>query len=208
MTISRTLPVALALAVIWPLSTVARADEKNPRVAVVNLGRVFNEMRERKDVSEKMKNDLAAVQGEDQQRQGKIKQLKQRRDVMEPTAPDYQKISEEFSRAVIEYEVWKRTVDAEMQLSFKNQLKMLADKIEAATSEVAKAKGIEIVIVDQRPDLPPTLDEIPVERLKSALNQRTILYLDPKVDISSDVLAAVDARYKAGDKPAAGGAHP
>lgn len=193
--------VVLTVLAMLVAAPVARAQEKAPRIAVINIGRVFSEMRERKDLQEKMKNDLAAIQSQDTQKQATLRQLKERRDAMEATAPDYQKINEEFTKAAIEYEVWKRTMDAEMGRSFKTQIKGLADKIEVAAGELCKQKGIEILLVDQRPDLPPTLEEIPVERLKAALNQRTLLYVDPKMDISPDVIASLDAKYKAGDKP-------
>jgi Skp family chaperone for outer membrane proteins len=76
-------------------------------------------------------------------------------------------------------------------------MKALFDKIVNATSKVAQQKGIDLVFADQRPDLPDNLGNISVDQLRAILNGRNVLFANNKVDISQDVVAVLDAEYKA-----------
>jgi hypothetical protein len=55
-----------------------------------------------------------------------------------------------------------------------------------------------MVISEQKPEIPENLDSINVEQLRAILNGRNILYHTPRVDISNDVIALLDSRYRAG----------
>ena len=48
-------------------------------------------------------------------------------------------------------------------------------------------------------------ERLNVEQLRQLLNQRNVLYEDPKVDISSAVITNLDSKYKAGGGAAATG---
>ena len=74
----------------------------------------------------------------------------------------------------------------------------LFNKITNAVTEVATQKGIDLVIAEQRPELPDTLDQLNVEQVRALINGRNILYATATVDISNDVINAMDAKYKAG----------
>ena len=73
-------------------------------------------------------------------------------------------------------------------------MKALFEKIEQATREVAEAAKIDLVIVEQRVDLPADLDQINVDQLRGLINQRTVLFNNGRLDITNDVLARVDAK--------------
>ena len=88
-------------------------------------------------------------------------------------------------------------------------MKNLFDKIVAATTAVAQQKGLDLVLADQRPDLPENLGQISVDQLRAILNGRNVLFSSEKVDVTQAVIAELDAKYKAGGggppAPAAGG---
>jgi Skp family chaperone for outer membrane proteins len=78
------------------------------------------------------------------------------------------------------------------------QIKMLYDKITAKIGAVALQRGIELVLAEQRPELPPDMDQISIDQLRQLLGGRNILYNVETADISNQVIAALDADYKAG----------
>jgi len=82
----------------------------------------------------------------------------------------------------------------------KLQTRRLFEKIEQAVSEVARQRGYDLVLTDRRPELPEDMDRLSMEQLLSAIQARTVLYAGEKADISNDVLALLDARYRAGAK--------
>ena len=51
------------------------------------------------------------------------------------------------------------------------------------------------------------MDQLNLDQLRTLINSRNVLYASDKIDISNDVLAVLDARYRASVKqslPAAG----
>jgi len=87
---------------------------------------------------------------------------------------------------------------ADMQAEQKRQMLLIFNKITNAVQEVATAKGIDLVIAEQKPEFPPSLDQLNADQLRAMINSQNVLYNVPQVDISTDVIAAMDAHYKSG----------
>ena len=198
----RTKSTLIAALVICLTAVGARAQDAT-RIAVVNPARVFAEMQETKDLKQKLENDRSTLEKEVQGRQNKVKDLLAERDLLKADTPQYAEKDRTFMQAAIEFDTWSKIKQAELQGQQKQQMKVLFDKIVAAAQEVATQKQIDLVLADQRPDLPENLGQVNVEQLRAILNGRNIIYMNQKVDISGDVIAALDAKYRAG-----GGAPP
>ena len=208
MTIRRSLLVAAAgLSLCLGGATVARAQEAGApaKVAVVNPARCFAEMQETKDLKAKLENDQKQLKAEVEQRQGKVKDLQAQRDLLKQDSPQYKQADETFMKEAIEFDTWSKITQAQLQGQQKQQMKSLFDKIVAATQEVAQQRGIDLVIADQRPDLPENLAAINVEQLRGILNGRNIMFASQRVDLSQEVIAALDAKYRAGGGAAGAG---
>src|SRR5688500_2952920 len=153
-------------------------------IAIVNPGRVFQEMQETKDLKAKLEIDRKTLEGEVQQRQQKVKDLQAARDLLKQDSPQYQQADQAFMTAAIEFDTWSKITQATLQGQQKQQLKTLFDKIVAATQEVAQQKGFDLVVADQRPEMPENLQAITVEQLRAMLNSRNILFSSEKVDLN------------------------
>ena len=189
----------LALAFAAVVSLVAApfaAAQDGPRIAVVNPAKVFNEMQETKDLKQKMEADRKTITDEGQRRGQEVEDAKKRRALFNEGTEDFNKANKEYLEKVISAQAWQELIKADLQRQQKSQMKNLFEKIEQATKEVAQAKKIDIVIVEQKTDLPSDLDQINVDQLRGLINQRTILFNNGRFDITNDVLAAVDAKYK------------
>ena len=200
MTMRRSLLVAVAgLSMCFAGGSIARAQDAGPaKVAVVNPARCFAEMQETKDLKAKLENDQKQLKAEIEQRQGKVKDLQAQRDLLKADSPQYAQADQAFMQAAIEFDTWSKITQAQLQGQQKQQMKTLFDKIVASTQEVAQQRGIDLVIADQRPDLPENLAAISVEQLRGILNGRNIMFAGPKVDLSQEVIADLDAKYRAG----------
>lgn len=178
----------------------ASAPAAGAKVAIANTVKIFNEMQELKDLRQKMDSDLKLLDGMSREKRERLNNLKNQRDTLKPDTPQYQEKNAELLRSAIEYETWGKLNQANAQRDQKMQTKMLFQKIEAAVAEVAKQKGFDLVLSDQRPELPEDLDNIQVEQLRALITSRTVIYAAEKIDISSDVLALLDQKYKAAGK--------
>jgi len=195
----RRIMLMTALAVILYAGNLAIAQDA-PKIAVARAGRIANEMQEMKDFRQRMENEQKALQAQLRERQEKVRALKDARDQLKPDAPQFQDRNKEFLQEALNVNVWQQLMQAELERNIKVSLKSFWDRVESSVGEVAKAKGIEIVISDNRPEIPADLDQIKLEQLQQIIGQRDVLYADAKVDISDEVIALLDKKYKEGAK--------
>lgn len=198
--ISRRSLCTLALSVaalVLPARFAAAQDA--PRIAVVNPAKVFNEMQETKDLKQAMESNGQAIKAEGQKRQQEVEEAKKKRQLFNEGTEDFNKASKDLIEKAIALQTWQELIKQDLARQQKSQMSSLFRKIEDATKEVAAAKKLDLVIVEQKIDLPSdpnTMDQINVDQLRALINQRTVMFNNGKYDITNDVLAAVDAKYR------------
>ncbi len=176
-------------------AAVASAQAK---LGVVNTARIFNEMQETKALQTKLQSDRDGLADTERQKRGQLQALKESRDQLKPDSPQYQQRNEELVKASVEFEVWGRMMQLNVQRQQKQQIARLFDKIQTAVTEVAKNKGLDLVVAEQATEMPADMDQINVDQLKALINQRNILYAAEGLDISNEVITRLDATYKGG----------
>jgi len=185
----------VAFCLVALLSTVAYAQQEI-RVAVASPSRIFNEMQERIDLRAKLDSERKLMEGMNNEKLQRIRQVQTTLQTLRPGTPQHRERSDELSRLSIEHRAWAEITDLSLQREQKSLIKSLYEKVEQATAEVAQQRGFHLVIADQRQPLPEDLDRVNVEQLVNMINARTILYASPAIDISNDVLALLDKRYR------------
>lgn len=188
---------ALCLMSFW--GSVAFAAEPT-KVAIANPGRIFSEMQELKDLRGKMDSEKKLLEGVDREKREQVRAIEAARDALKVETLQYQEKNAELLKVSIEYETWGRLNNANFQREQKLQLKLIYQKIEEAVAEVAKQKGFDLVISDQRSEMPGEIDRLNIEQLRAIINSRAVLYAGEKADISNDVLALLDAKYRGASK--------
>lgn len=188
------------LATLFAAAVPAGAQDRPLKIAIANPARVFSDIQETKDLRGKMENLRKGLAAEDQQRKAELNDLQTQRQQLKPDSPQYAEKNKELLQKAIEYETWGKMQQANMQHEQKLQMKTLFDKIEVAVAEIAKQRQIDIVIAEQKPDFPDDIDAINVDQLRMLINQRNVLYAAPEQDISNEVIALLDARYRESGK--------
>jgi Skp family chaperone for outer membrane proteins len=169
------------------------------KVAIANTARILNDIQETKDLNQKISNDLKALDAERQLRQQKVTDAQAARDQLKPDAPSWGEKNNEFLRLRIEFEIWAQMQQLNLQTQQKQQMKILFNKITQSVSEIATQKGIDLVLAEQKVEIPENLDQINVDQLKAVIGQRNVLFVNSStVDITNDVITAMDAKYKSG----------
>lgn len=186
--------LALTLLVIAPAS----AQTSISKVAIANPAKIFNALQETNDLKAKLENERKTIEATDLEKRTKIRDLQAQRDALKPDSPQYAERNEELLKASIDYEVWKQLTNAHMQRNQKLQIKSLYDKITNSIAEVGTQRGVDLVIAEQRPEIPADLDQINIQQLQLLIAQRNIMFNTALVDLSDAVVAAMDAKYKAG----------
>jgi Skp family chaperone for outer membrane proteins len=174
----------------------AMADLK---IAVANAGKIFSDIKEKKDWEQKMQADEKTLQDTAFTKQQHVKDLQSQRDNLRTDSPQYADKDKELQTAAIDLKVWAEIQQAEQQRTNKIQTKALFDKIVNAVAQVATQKGFDLVLADQHPEVPDNfMDQASLEQVRALLGQRNVLYSSPQVDITQDVITAMDAKYASG----------
>ena len=179
--------------------TLPAVAQNAPRIAVANTAKILNDLQETKDLNQKINNDLKTLDAERQTKQQKVTDLQAKRDQLRTDAPQYNDVNQEWLKARIEFEIWAQLQQANLQRDQKIQMRALFNKIVQTVAEVATKKAIDLVLAEQRVDIPDNMDQLQVDQLKAIIGQRNVLFANSAtVDITNDVISAMDATYKAG----------
>lgn len=168
---------------------VARPDRSG--VASLDVGRVFGEYQRKKDLNEELKQWQDRLEAENQARRQKIDSKQATVDAMDPDDPAAQSHASELLMMQIDYRNWAEMMQAELQREDSLWTAKLYREILAATEQVAKAGGYDIVVY--RDDFQPAPDP---QRLREQIFARRVLYCSPGSDISQAVLDKLNADYR------------
>ena len=192
-------PVALLAAfAIAGMTSNAAAQSQPTRIAIANPAKIFTELKETGDLRKAMEAKETQVKSQMFEKQQKMKDLQARRDQLKPDSAGYADANRDLMQAAVDTEVWGRMVQAEVQQEQKRQLLGIFTRITNAVAEVATAKGIDLVVTDQRPEIPENLDAVNVDQLRGLINSRNVLFFKPQIDISADVVSVLNAKYEKG----------
>lgn len=187
--------VLLSMVVMLATSSLAVAQTK---VGIANPVRIFSEIQETKDLKQKLENDRRQLEATEKDKRQRLQDLQQRRDAVKPDAPQWAELNRELEGAVIEFQVWQQVSKVNFERVQKQQMRSILDKIIDGVRQVATQRGLDLVVADQRPELPDNLDQVDLNQLRILINQRNVLFSDPKTDISADVINYLDAKYREG----------
>lgn len=192
MTKSRNL---IALAALLLVAAPAMAELK---VGVANPIKILNELAETKDVNKAMEGEQANFKQQAGEREQKLKDLKAQRDQLKPDAPQWADLNKQLVQQQAEAQAWAQQTQAELQRKFRDQAQRMHEKIAAALKDVAKAKSIDLILADQKPEV--SADQMATmnpQQVMGILFGRNILYSADTLDLTQETIARLDAAYKA-----------
>jgi Skp family chaperone for outer membrane proteins len=199
---SRTLALAtLAAALLAALATATPASAQvavPTKVAVINVATIRSKIQEWKE----LRDHITATQGLiDTSRKGHQAQLDDMVHHLQSLKPE----SDAFSDLMVKIDEQKATWELQDGLMARTlgreintrQKKIYEDMI-AATAAVAKKHGLDLVLVNNDLQLPPNVQDVPNEQLSNAINQRLLMFVSDKIDVSDEVATEMDRAFKAG----------
>jgi Skp family chaperone for outer membrane proteins len=169
------------------------------KVAVVNLKLAYTSMQETKATQDRLKGFNDELQTMQTSHKDTLNALQAKMANSLKADSDAQTAAmDEFDAKSLEFATSEKQMQIRMVREQNRQLTVAFDEIQAAVAEIAKKKGLDLVLVNSNTDLPPNAKDIAnSETLAGLIFNRSLLYVSDKVDITSDVIAAVDASYKA-----------
>src|SRR5688572_13934383 len=195
---TRIIPTALAVTLLLSLALPAAAQTSPGKIATANPAVIFNQIQETKDLQAKFNADLGTLNEQRKAKELQINDTKAARDSLKPDTTQWAERNKELVRLAVEYKAWQEIVQADLERQQKMQMKAIFDRITETVGQVATSRGVVLVIAEVKPELPDNIDQVNTNDLRARLISRNVLFSQPQVDISNDVIAAMDAKYKGG----------
>jgi Skp family chaperone for outer membrane proteins len=176
-----------------PASSAPAADAG--RVAVVDVVRIFNECAQIKDLNDKMKQDSDDFTKEANQRRKVIEDKQIALGAFTPGTSDYESRRKELIRLNIEANVWLKVTEQGLDQEKFDWTRIIYQQTVAAAGEVARERGIELVL--QSSEFRPLEIEQSIQALRRVIQDRPVLYSAAQADITDAVIRRLDRNYQA-----------
>ncbi len=175
----------------------AIANGQAVKVATFKPGVVFQKMAETQELKVKMESDDKVRKAAAAERTAKLQKLNEELQQLKRDSAGFAEKNRELRTAQIEAQTWDKVTVADMEAKENAQSLALFKKIQSAISEVSKSKGIDLVLADVSPDMPESVEGVNKQQFTQFIKEKSVWYTAGAVDTTNDVLAKVDADYKA-----------
>ena len=192
--------LAVAMAAGWLASgraTGAQTQDRPTRIAVANIARIVNDMRETRDLDERFNADRDKLAQEEARMKEQIKNLEGQAGNFRTDSPQYEDLQNQYIEAVAKFKVWGESVTFKRDAQKKRLTRSLYEKAQAAVGEYAAREGFDVVINDVQPTISDKdLAQIQLKDVGAVLNQRRVVYASKSTDISQAIIALLDSKYR------------
>ena len=171
-------------------------------IATVDLSAVLEGLQQRAAADVAFQTLRARTQAERQTRESEIAALKaQLADAVEPAAR--QQLEEQIALATIERDFWLDFKENELDVEWSLGRQDLYRSIQKAVKKMAEMQGYDLVIIDDSKEEFSVTGGASVRRQVQLLQQmrmRRLLHASPALDITNDLIAAMNNAYTTSTK--------
>lgn len=196
MKLTARLMTVAAFVAVFTLPTYAQAQ----KIATANTQRILSEIKEFKDFEGKIKSKVEEARRFQETLQGRAKELQGQRDQFKAGSPEYDRANSDLLKVAAEAQVAGQLAQQDIIREQKRTVKAIIDKIVSQVKTIAQQKQIALVLAQVTP---PELSDDNWEKLNpdqatNLMLSRNILFVSPELDITNDVITALDAAHASG----------
>ena len=164
-------------------------------VGVIDLVRVFNECLQIQHLNELIQKKESQLQAEAKARSDAIKDKEAELSAFQPGTPDFETRRKELLQLTIEANVWLKAMEEDLERRKFDWTRVVYEKTVKATEEIARQAGLSLVL--QRKEFNPGSIEPTVTAIRRVIRERELVYADPVLDITDQVIHGLDVQYQA-----------
>ena len=199
----RLMTAALAVAMAGGLIMVRTARSADPapapsgnlNIAIANIQNIAENIKEFSDLKSEDDLDQKSLQSTLNDKKNAVEALKQSLTYLRPDSPQYTEQEQKVVEQEIQVKAWLDTTQLEMGRRDKMRLRALFQEIEDAVASVAQKDGYNLVLNDERQQIPDNMDNIDIPTLRQLILQRTVLFSDQSRSIDGEVITLLDKNY-------------
>ncbi|OPX25284.1 MAG: hypothetical protein B1H04_00165 [Planctomycetales bacterium 4484_123] len=163
------------------------------RVAVCDVGAVFNGYLKRNDLNLQLEQRRKQAKAEDKRRLDQITKIEKTLKQLKRGTPEYDQQAKKLQSLVIEARVWREFTEKAFRAEHRGMMETLYREILAAVAQVAKARNIDLVLYSEEVQIASKT----TPELYSKIAQRKCLYHKPAIDLTKAVLDRLNRQYSA-----------
>lgn len=178
------------------------ASAQKGAVAVVDVRKVFDSLREWVQAKAEIQTMADLVKQEDQRRQEKLRELQQDLEILPQNDPNHARKLEEYERAALERNVWLAYQQAKLGREEVLRMEAIYNKLVDATKRVASAAGYSMVVIKEQPLklLNPGEQITKREQLWDKVDARKIVWAADELDLTEQVRTKMDNEFASGGR--------
>jgi Skp family chaperone for outer membrane proteins len=190
--------LAVVAAVLAVHARSAVADDNMPplKVAVCDPTKILPEIQEGKDLMAQVKQDQDTLQAQAKQKQDDLQSMSDKLKLMLVTSAEYQTDFDNLIEAQANAQAWLQANKVILARKERSEEQAMFDKILKAIAQVAQQKGCTLVVNSGQPPF-PDVDHMDAQAFFNTVMEHTCLYSDQALDITQDVIIAMDKSYTA-----------
>jgi|SoiMethySBSTD1v2_1073268.scaffolds.fasta_scaffold00192_34 Skp family chaperone for outer membrane proteins len=206
---------ALALIVGYGPALAEQAGVKPAVIATVRLSTVLEKLDQRGEALANMDTMRQQVKAEETKRKDEVTKLQEQLDAMrkdaadKPVPPEAIALQEQLALKTLRFQAWSRVTLDKIDIEKALQYQDIYRSIKSSAAAMASANGYDIVLVDDsQGDITTTADSR-VSREAQVIQQiigRRMLYANPALDITDELITRMNNAHKAAGAAGAGGA--
>ena len=171
---------------------VSQSRQPMGQLATIDVVRIFNEYQRQKDLTEEMKQEQNKSKDESDARAQKFDAANRELQAYDPEDPAYKVKLKDLFAMQIDNKNWGELKQAMMTGEVAIWTRKIYQEISEAAARIAESRGIDAVFY--RDEFPPPIRD--PDEIRNIIRQRKMIYSNPAIDITNEVLAALNAAYR------------
>ena len=194
-----TLAVATAGAVatlVAGTAAPARA-QSGPKIGVVNVAVVSSKIQELKEFAARIQNEQQLLDASVKGHQAQLSMMQEKLNNLKPDSDAFDAQLADAQKTGLQFQMDDQLRKADLLREVNKQNKALFLEVQQVVADIAKKRGLDLVIVEPEVRLPTSVQNVDPQQLNNLISQKTVLYASPNIDLTDEVATALDAQYKA-----------
>ncbi len=199
--------IVVAQTTTQPAVAPANSSPGGHDIAVLDLVRIFNDCTQIQDLNQLIREKSDDFAKEATQRKKVIEDKQMELQAFKIGSPDWEVRRKDLVRLNIDANVWLKVTEQQVDQEKFDWTRVIYEKAVQVASDIAKERGYDVVL--QKTDFKPMDIEQTVQNLRRVIQERTVIYNVPDIDITDLVIRRMNSDYQlAGGKKVLGSPGP
>ncbi len=182
---------ALLASLICTNINIANAETEDFKIGIVDISRVYEKYQKRIDLDQELKEQEKEFQDEVNKKRKEIIDLDEETQLLDLGSENRSNNENLMERKNVELEGYAKFAERQLLKKYKDSFENIYQEVVRKVEEIGEQEGFDLVIKNEEADLKS--GKIPDLQFKIGI--RTVLYHSDSVDITLDVVEALNASY-------------